>query len=863
MQIESDELEHLEALETKKPAEGIQAEISFINDRLRMLSEIKKARKEGQRQGIPPSTLLKDQGRPDLLAMHLFLLAKNLDLEAYTKKLMAQLERLTGSAKVAHTFKDDIKADSPHQYNAEAAMISTLTGLVYPLRLIIAEAPDKRKRFRQGIAYTVIDATSPETQDKYHGYSPKANSAGHRKAIQDALDDFGKDATYGEGLIVVRIPPPSPGKQGKNDAGSEHTPNPVAEAHPGPKITYHKSSPGPLQLVLKALAAIAFFAAAFALSLTGAGAPAAVALLSFIAAFAGAAVAAHNITKRSSRHKLELDAELALDIVSIISVVPAGIGVKFARQASALRTNVEKLPAWLQSVERAQRLLRIYGWSEVGGTLYLVHEKLEDDIKKIESLARRMKLSPDEKRKLREQAFGNAILSGVMMVGGVVAARVGATIEPGPSFIHKERLQQQADLLELEGLPGGYPTLQDRNVLDAQGELTPAGRNFVDRVIPGASKRLTAAGTEPPTQQPPVSARPAAEFSEPAAVPEAVGAQPGPPAGRPKAAERRAKPVARPAGPEDVESGVKEPPKRRPQKHEARAAEESGAAPRAREAEPEADTPKETPKKRPAKRKRSGEKRREVSGKKPTGPAAGFPRGPLPAPEGVSLRSMEIWQFAGRDVVILDTPDGPRAFYRRTGMGDLGKKHPGGAQEDDWAPFEGFLGGDYVKPENLGQGSLRRWGTEQNRQISDWLKSLNLPEGRDVGDAWGTIQRSLEHAGVPVRYPQHGGRPVAPPTPPPEPPRGPEPMPPAGPRAPPRPPAAPPGGGGGGSGAGGPTGVRPLTPDEAEHLAGSEAILSPGPTTTYHHHRPRDLSSEMADRGGAAGWRAAAARLLG
>ena len=51
-------------------------------------------------------------------------------------------------------------------------MISTLTGLVYPLRLIIAEAPDKRKRFRQGIAYTVIDATSPETQDKYHGDWP-------------------------------------------------------------------------------------------------------------------------------------------------------------------------------------------------------------------------------------------------------------------------------------------------------------------------------------------------------------------------------------------------------------------------------------------------------------------------------------------------------------------------------------------------------------------------------------------------------------------------------------------------------------------------------------------------------------------
>ena len=83
-------------------------------------------------------------------------------------------------------------------------MISTLTGLVYPLRLIIAEAPDKRKRFRQGIAYAVIDATSPETQDKYHGYSPKADSAGHRKAIQDALDDFGSGFEQATGVGAGR-----------------------------------------------------------------------------------------------------------------------------------------------------------------------------------------------------------------------------------------------------------------------------------------------------------------------------------------------------------------------------------------------------------------------------------------------------------------------------------------------------------------------------------------------------------------------------------------------------------------------------------------------------------------------------------
>ena len=849
VQIKSDELEHLKALETKKPAEGIHAEIAFINGRLRMLSEIEKARKEGKEKKIAPSKLLKDQGRPDLLAMHLFLLWENWDIEIYTKQLVVQRERLTGSAKVAHTFKDDIKVDSPHQYNAETAMISTLTGLVYPLRLIIAEAPDNRKPFPGGIAYAVIDATSPETQDKYYGYSPTADSGGHLKAIQDALDDFGKDATYGEGLIVVRIPPPSHDQQGSNEAGSERTSKPVADAHPGPKITYHKSSPGPLQKVLWALSIIAFAAGAFALSLTGAGAPVAVALLSFIAAFAGAVGAAHNIVTRSSRHKLEWDPELALDIVSIVSVVPAGIGVKFARQASALRTNVEKFPAWLQSVERPQRLLRIYSASELGGTLYLVHEKLVDDIQKIELLTQRMNLSPVEKRKLREQAFGNAILSGVMIVGGAVAAHVGATVEPGPSsFVDRERLRQQADLLELEGLPRGYQTLQDRNVLDAQGDLTPTGRDFIDRVIPGASKRLTPAGSEPPTQLPPAIARPAVVSARPADV-AAAAAQPRPRGSGREAAEVRAKTVSRSAGPGDVESAAqKGAPKRQRQKQAARAAEESRAAKPPAAAGPEAETGKGAPKKRPAKREPSPEERRPVSGKEPTGPAAGRTPSPLPAPEGVALRSNQIWHHDGRDVVIVDTPNGPQAFYRRTGWGSLGEKPRGGAQKGDWVPFEGFhLGGQMAKPQDLGEEGLHRWGTEEQRQIALWLESLKLSKGQDVGDEWSVIQRSLEHAGVLVRTPQYGGRAVAPPAPPPEPPRAQGPLPPSAPGSPPRPPAAPSGGGGGGAGR--PTGVRPLHPVEAEFLEGTDPISS-----TRHEY---DLSIIFDQNSYRARWRAA------
>ena len=153
----------------------------------------------------------------------------------------------------------------------------------------------------------------------------------------------------------------------------------------------------------------------------------------------------------------------------------------------------------------------------MGGTLYLVHEKLEDDIYKIELLAQRMKLSDDEKRKLRRAGVRQRDLSGVMMVGGVVAARVGASVEPGSGrCVNRARFRQQADLMELEGLPRGYPTLQDRNVLDAQGELTPTGRDLVDSVVPGASEASYAGRHRAPDAATACDARPAVEFAGPA-----------------------------------------------------------------------------------------------------------------------------------------------------------------------------------------------------------------------------------------------------------------------------------------------------------------------------------------------------------
>ena len=127
-----------------------------------------------------------------------------------------------------------------------------------------------------------------------------------------------------------------------------------------------------------------------ALVATGVGAIAAAALLGVVAAALGAGLALHSMRQRARSRTLAWDAALALDVISIISVIPASPGLgcwaqarNLARGAQALRRSA---PAWYQSFDRTQRLLRIYGWVEGGATVILLDRKLEDDIRRINAI---------------------------------------------------------------------------------------------------------------------------------------------------------------------------------------------------------------------------------------------------------------------------------------------------------------------------------------------------------------------------------------------------------------------------------------------------------------------------------------------
>jgi Domain of unknown function (DUF4157) len=129
--------------------------------------------------------------------------------------------------------------------------------------------------------------------------------------------------------------------------------------------------------------------------------------------------------------------------------------------------------------------------------------------------------------------------------------------------------------------------------------------------------------------------------------------------------------------------------------------------------------------------------------------------GPPPA---FSFASNETWIYKGLPIRAVNTPTGPRAFYRRDGSGGI---RPYGAQVGDWAPFLGFNplpgGAQLVKPpsavsENTPR-SLYRWGNQEAYDANIWLKAQPEQVPVDVGEGWGIIQRRLEELGIFVEYP--------------------------------------------------------------------------------------------------------------
>ena len=492
------ELGRLRAREAQTLTQNLDDDIKFADETVAKLDRLDRLLpgiiERAKSTKLAPSQLLEDQ--QDLLDLYWYLISESKTLEGYRNELQAQAKQMRQLRARAGEFQGELKG-SPYSYAPETAFVSQVTGQIYPLVLMIGEAPDSVRNRMPGavVAYTVADITSAQTQKRYYGYSVRRGPAGHREAIDNAFEEFGKDATYGKGIIAVRIPP---GPAGADD------PN-----HPGTDTKFYQSKEGILQKVLFALGIIGAVVGLAALAATGVGAPAAAAILGAVAAGMGAIAAIHNISERSARHKLEWDAEMALDIIGIIAVIPAGAAARLA--------TLERAVAGLQFYRVTGTFLEIYGYTELGATVVLVPAKLHTDIKRIEE---DKELTPDEKKLMIAQAELGALQSGLMLIGGVAAAREGhAAGRVAASEEPPEALTRQIELVDLEGL-GGYESLQERGLLDAEGRWTDKAREILRAAPPGVKPGKTAGEPGGPAGKIPGEVPPLPEGGEiPAAPP--------------------------------------------------------------------------------------------------------------------------------------------------------------------------------------------------------------------------------------------------------------------------------------------------------------------------------------------------------
>jgi hypothetical protein len=528
-------VERLQRREGQTLAGGTAEELAFaratLGELVKLANLLPDVLERARTEGVPPSSLIAD---PDLQQLYWFVIAERRTVEGYRAELEAQVKYLSGLLGRANEFQNELKGDSPYQYSVTAAFVSEITGHVYPLVFMLGEAPESYRTAgaRSGaaivpkVAYTLVDVTDRRTQKVYHGVSFAAEHAGHREAIDRTFEDFGEDATYGEGLIAARIPP---GRVGTSDLN-----------HPGTAVRHYRSHEGPLQKVLWALGIIAAVAGLAALAATGVGAPAAAAVLGLVASAAGAITSIHNINERSRRHTLAADSELALDIIGIIGVIPAAMGTKMALAARA---------AGFSRVTPVGKFLQFYGWAETGATVVLVPMQMADDIYKIEHDPH---LTADQQKRLIAEVKLHGLQTGLMVVGSAAAARIGGVPhEAGSEEI--AGLSRQTELMEREGF-GRYNSLMDNGFVDHEGHWT--AHALAEPPSVEAPPRPAVVNEPPRKLLPSEEARPAGipVSSEPTQKPPAATKEPAAEAERPTTADEVGPPSTEKRSPDTVES---------------------------------------------------------------------------------------------------------------------------------------------------------------------------------------------------------------------------------------------------------------------------------------------------------------------
>ena len=360
-------------------------------------------------------------------------------IDEYIKSMQQQLDELQRMEKRigrVTTGNDKFSAALP-VYRVVGALVKESDGNLVPLTLLVGYHKDsdpQKGKYKMMVFDVTFD--SPKKGDMTYAGD---ESSTLEEGIHSAFIEFGKDNKYGDGKIVYRVP--QLGYKGQADSVT------TALEYLG----YAVAAIG-ITLLL-----IGTFATGGALAPATAAAIGAVATyLGIAVAVVGAILAARNIYKRVEKGTFEIDAEFAMDAISILAAFvqvagAAGKGLMAMSKTVDAATKIAR-------IQRLQNIIAIYDVGDIVGNVVILGWKVESDVKAVKAL----NLPADQEAQMMQQIAMEAVQQGAML-----------------AFASVNKVKDIHEAIQTKIEESHYKTFQERGWLDEKGVPTEEAPPFL------------------------------------------------------------------------------------------------------------------------------------------------------------------------------------------------------------------------------------------------------------------------------------------------------------------------------------------------------------------------------------------------
>jgi hypothetical protein len=257
-------------------------------------------------------------------------------------------------------------------------------------------------------------------------------------AIASAFEEFGEVNKYGEGKIAYRVP----------ELGIKGSAESVTKWYE--YLEYALAALGIALLVAGAVISGGSLAPASAAAIGGV-----VSALGIATSVAGAAFAVRNIYKRVEKGTFDIDANFALDIVSIVGAYAhvAGTTGKMVMMSRGVGAAAKAM-----QIQRLHKLLFLYDVTELGGNAILVSLKVQEDIQAV----KRLGLPKEKEEEMMRQIAMEAVQTGAML-----------------AFASFSKIKDVSEHLAIRVQRSSYKTFKARGWIDIQGNPTDQAPPFM------------------------------------------------------------------------------------------------------------------------------------------------------------------------------------------------------------------------------------------------------------------------------------------------------------------------------------------------------------------------------------------------